>query len=239
MKAVHIILLFATLGLAQAQHTFPPVANVAAVDMQNSQHARTLSSYYDHEKERKASWYVSTDPTTLQTSILFMDKDQRVIYEEKLPGQFVELTSYNRRVLDQTLARLTSRQLVTDKLKTKDFPSLQQSTFEDLNTSLPVETATTEPTGLMSRVFITPKKSLYVWAKNPAPQRTTLHIKAGSGRTLRVHTAKGEQFTNLIPLTSLPEGNYSIRLYGKTWEQKYQLRLWEESGKRLSELLPL
>jgi hypothetical protein len=238
MKAVHILLLFAVLSHAQAQQSYAPRTGAVTVSTQNFREARDLSAYYQPGNEQKARWYVSADLTTQQTRILFFDKDQRVLYEEKLPGQYLELTGHNQRVLDQTLAQLCANQLITERLKTKPFHTAQPEntlTFDAISSISP--TTTTSPTGMIGRVFISEKKLLCFWVKPSTPQKITLSITDGSGRTVRSSTSKGEQFTDSMPLPQLPEDVYSVRLHGKTWEYNYELRISEGHGRRHIELL--
>ncbi len=233
MKIFHIILIFGLCSRIHAQQspaTLTHIVENGIVDLDSDK-------YYNLTYNQTANWYVSTDPIKLQTTILFMDKNKRVIYTEKLSGNYVELTTRNRRVLDVALARLTSQNLVTSKLKIKPFPYNQRGVPVSESENLPIETAATGPTGIQTRVLIMNKNLLYVWMQAPLPERVTLLVQDPSGKTMRLHTDKTDQFTDSLPLIDLPEGSYQVRLYGKTWEKEYEVHIFQKNHQVRMELV--
>lgn len=230
MKNLPILLLIGIVGHVQAQQlptSTTPGTDIAYVEKRDFD--QKSGTYYDPTFNRTAGWYVSTNPATLQTSILFVDKNQRAIYEEELAGQYVELTAHNRRILDHMLTQLTSHQLITTRLKTRPFPVAWQgipvSSSEDLPESVPDQPTTLYPTGITSRVLIANKNILCVWVKTLTPEKTTLMVKDPMGKILKSHTGKAEQFTDSFLLAHLPKGSYSVSLYGKTWRKEYEVRI--------------
>ncbi len=244
MKSLIILLI---LGLLEHVHALQlPSATASITDIAYSLKKGGLEqnseTHFNPSFNQLPGWYVSTNPATIQTSILFLDTDQRVIYEEKLSGHYVELTAHNRRILDQMLTRLTSHQLVMGRLKTKPFPlawqGLPGNSSEEIPASLPADNSTPSPTGIMSRVLIMNKELLFIWLKALAPEKTTLLIRDSMGEILKLRTVKVEQYTDAFSLLHLNKGSYFVSLYGKTWRKEYVVNILLNQGHRHVELLP-
>ncbi len=169
MKFIHIFMLVSLMGHAQAQQETAPTPIALLTRGSSSSGAlgveKNGETYLNLEKSRKASWYISTDTRTLQTSVVFLDSNQRVMYEEVLPQESVELTSHNRRVLDLVLVKLTKRQLVGDRLKTRPIRYESQGQglpVPEYKEELPEDTPKLYPSGRLAKVLVTEKKLLYV-----------------------------------------------------------------------------
>jgi hypothetical protein len=234
MKTLHIILIIGLCNRIHAQQSVTYNLESDGADL-------NITTHYDLSYNRTASWYVSTDPVAQLTTILFMDKNKQVIYVENLSRQFVELTTKNRRVLDNILYQLTHHKLATSKLKIKPFPLAQPGISDPLSESisgdLHPEAAAHGPSGIQTRVLLVNKKLLYVWMRAPAREKVTLLIKDHFGKTVRLHTVKTNQFTDSLPLGNLPDDNYQVRFYGKAWEKSYELQISREYGKMVPKLI--
>ncbi len=236
MKLIHIIMLALLLGRVQAQQDTaqPQIAHLTSA---SSSHVpppvKTQDTYLQAERNRKASWYVSTDARTQHTSVIFLDSNQRILYEEVLPRQYVELTEHNRRVLDGTLAKLTNRQLMGDKLKTQ--PIRHENRMESLPVAefmsdlLPENTPALHPTGTLAKVMVTENKLLYVWCKTPVPGKMNFMLRDYGGNILKFSYVKNKEFTDSFSLAHLQSGNYEAILSGKTWKNYYQIQVDQEN----------
>ncbi len=235
MKFLHIIMLVSLLSRAQAQQNTAQTQLAQLTTGTSSSGAlrveKSGETYLELEKSRKASWYVSTDTRTLQTSVVFLDSNQRVVYEEVLPRQSVELTSHNRRVLDHALVKLTKRQLVGDKLKTRPIWYKSQGQgmpVPEYKAELPEDTPKLYPTGTLAKVMVSEKKLLYVWCQTPAIEKVNFILQDDMGRVLKTSSVKNTQFSEAYPLAFLPSGKYEVHLYGKTWQKYYEIQVDKE-----------
>ena len=189
-------------------------------------------SHFASTKALKPYWQVSTDVSTRNTAILFMDENQQVIYKEVLPQQYVKLTSRNRRFLDRFLTRLTSNQLVSNRLKTNPIPA------NDQGLRLPIaefskegtldQNRTTGTTSLMTSVRVMNCKMVRVWWSGTNAEKITVKVTSPMGRIVDLMTAKVSESAYVIPIQALWEGIYDISLAGLTWEKKYELHIRRE-----------
>ena len=220
------------LGRAAAQQDIAPTQIAQLTTQPGSsvpQSVKTQDAYLEPEHNRKASWYVSTDAQTYHTSVIFLDSNQRILYEEVLPRRYVKLTDHNRRVLDLTLDKLTRRQLVGDKLKTLPIryeSRVQSLPLPELMTDLLPENAQTLPLkGALTKVMVTENKMLYVWCKTLKPGNVNFMLRDYGGNILKYSHVKNRELIDYFTLAHLQPGNYEAILYGNAWKNHYQIQV--------------
>ncbi len=232
MKLIHIIMLALLLGRVQAQQdtALPQIAHLTSASASHvPPPVKTQDTYLQAERTRKASWYVSTDARTQHTSVIFLDSNQRILYEEVLPRQYVELTEHNRRVLDGTLSKLTNKRLMGEKLKTLPIKYKHLAgglaTPEYKNDPNPEYIPELNPYGVQAKAMVSGGKLFHLWCKTPEVEKIKLMLRDGSGVIVRNYSVKKRELTYAIHINELSSDNYELKLYGKTWKNYYQIQV--------------
>lgn len=192
------ILLTASL-CAQLSVTAQPTAALDSSYSQPDQYAQTSIPPQGY-------WRVMTQPDTRSTVVRFYNRDSQVVYEEQLAGRYIKLNDRNVARLDQTLANLTSGNLVASTLKTE--PLRTEKEYYKEPTNMPLATV---PTGLFVESFpIVSQDKLLVRFQNPEGYR--MHIALRNERDQNVYndSVVQKEYQRKFDLSQLAAGVYTL-----------------------------
>lgn len=75
-----------------------------------------------HATVDRGYWRLNTLASTQTTQVQFFSPSHQLLYEERMPGRWVNLTRKNQKQFDQLLDQLVSNQLLTTRIKTAPLP---------------------------------------------------------------------------------------------------------------------
>ncbi|SDM00402.1 hypothetical protein SAMN05421823_109251 [Catalinimonas alkaloidigena] len=194
----------------------------------------------------KGYWEVSVNPKGRYTTVAFFDQDRQLLYEEKLWGQYIDLTEKNRAHLDALLAQMLQQHLVANAVKTK---ALQQLPLRSLRT-LPAEALRNEVAATkqnleaaerpvdLSMVVRKGPAVLQVFMKNPLQRMVFLQLRNDKGKVFYEENSRQVAYNRRFQLADLPDGTYHFVVKAKG--KRLQRVMFMEAGQLhlLSEELP-
>ncbi len=135
-----LLLLQAQLGLAQVGESTGKQIQSAALD--------------------RGYWRLNTLASTHTTQVQFFGPTHQLLYEERMPGRWVNLTRKNQKQFDQLLDQLVSNQLLTTRIKTAPLPE----SADELIPADPAQVATAQSI----RATTNSRGELFLAIDNPA-----------------------------------------------------------------------
>jgi hypothetical protein len=153
-------------------------------------------------------WQVYTDPATFTTSVYFYDADQRLIYQEVLPGKYLKLTK-NTRKLNGILSQKTSHNLIASAIPLTGIDKKNIRTPQP-EIPLPVADPYAPPRSWICQALVTRQHGLMIWIDNP--QQMKLSIAVYNARGVCFYTRKIWVASNRLyfDFRDLPKGTYPL-----------------------------
>ena len=151
-------------------------------------------------------WRVMTQPQTRSTVVRFFNHDSQVVYEERLAGRYIKLNERNVARLDQTLARLTSGNLVASTVKTELLRAEKEYYKEQ--TAMPLATV---PAGLFIESFpLISQDKLLVRFQNPEGYRMHIALRDERDRNIYNDSVVQKEYQRKFDLGQLASGVYTL-----------------------------
>ena len=184
--------------------------------------------------EGKSHWRISTDPISRSTTVQFFSPQQRVLYEEVLPGQYVPLNDRNVAHLDHLLSRISANNLVASAVNTS--PLLSESRFYKERTSkAPTRSVTPEAAhpvaGLRANLaYNADRKKLIVRFANPSGSRVNLKLTDERDRELYWNSVVAPEILQRFDMGDAPDGRYTLVIYRPYTKERYVHKVQIRSG---------
>jgi hypothetical protein len=208
------------------------VAGIALIGNWSTALAQNGEYYRSPVVADKGHWQLSTNYITRSTVIRFYDREERVIYEETLPGKYIKLTEQNMETIDQAFNRLMNNRLVLDEVTPIALPEANftaSSRAHTLSRDLPAE-----PTAVASnakRLGITFFKLIHRRAFklvfiNPFEDNVFIRLKNELGEAVYNEVAEhAKEYSRVFDLSSLEDGIYTFEIANTHEKQSRRVRL--------------
>jgi hypothetical protein len=185
--------------------------------------AQTKAHYAPPHDTVKGFWLAHTNPTLRSTTVRFFDGKRQVLYEETLNGQYFELNRSNVSALDDLLAKLTTRELVSASVKAKPLTD-EAAYYRSKPVKIPAaeqRSALNRPEGLTIQTKALPDRhQLLVEVDNPPGHRLHFYLENSSGQSLYYNSVVKHTHVQSFGLGQLTEGIYTVRV--TNYNQKFQ-----------------
>ena len=140
-------------------------------------------------------------------------------------GQYFELNRSNVSALDDLLAKLTARELVSASVKAKPLTD-ESAYYRSKPVKIPAvdqRSALNRPEGLSIQTkALADQHQLLVEVANPPGYRLHFYLENGSGQSLYYNSVVKRTHVQSFGLSELPEGMYTVRV--TNYNQKYQYK---------------
>jgi hypothetical protein len=199
--------------------------------------AQSRDYYQSSLAADKGHWKLTTNYATRSTVIRFYDRENQVIYEEILPGQYIKLTDRNIETINQTFTRLVENQLVLDKIKPITLPEENSSAAYQANATPrdhPEENASVVNTD--KRIGITffkilDQRAFKLMFKNPSEDNVHIHIKNEAGELVYKELVKNARaYNRRFDLSHLEDGIYTFEITNTKEKRIGRVRLNSLTG---------
>ena len=167
-------------------------------------------------------WKVKTDYATRGTLVRFYDADSQLVYQESLSNQFVKLIPANIRRLDQTLARLVDKHLVSASLETSELTAdprkPRRPASARAETDGKAATPEDSPASGLSVRFLSSstKPGVYLFLSNPALERVVISIRTDGNTLLYEQITRAPVDHIFLNMSGLLAGTYQVRVVSAT-----------------------
>lgn len=169
-----LLLLQAQLGLAQVGESTGKQIQSAALD--------------------RGYWRLNTLASTHTTQVQFFGPTHQLLYEERMPGRWVNLTRKNQKQFDQLLDQLVSNQLLTTRIKTAPLPE----SADELIPADPAQVATAQSI----RATTNSRGELFLAIDNPAYTSIDIAVMDGDQPVYKESASKG-QYRRKLDLSAI------------------------------------
>jgi hypothetical protein len=155
--------------------------------------------------QQEPHWRVHTDPTTLTTTVHFFDAEQRLVYQECLPGKYFKLTEKNARKLDRILARKLSQDIVATKMNLLELKD--NSVISRKPKAFPFNSFAADWT---CQTFVGEDSYLVVWLDNPLKKSLTFTLKDDKGILIYRRRTDHPICQRSFKVSNLGRGTYQL-----------------------------
>jgi len=206
--------------------------------------AQSRDYYQSSLTSDKGHWKLTTNYATRSTVIRFYNHENRVIYEETLPGKYIKLTDRNIETINQTFTRLVESRLVMDEVKPITLPKENSSAAYQANASshdFPEEKASV--VNIDKRIGITffkigDQRAFKLIFKNPSEDNVHIHIRNEAGELVYKELVKNARVYNRrFDLSRLEDGIYTFEITNAREKRFYRVRLNSMTADKV-EILP-
>lgn len=189
--------------------------------------AQSVESHYQTRGDSAGGyWMVHTHPDSRNTQINFFNPQHQLLYTQTLTGRYIKFSKRNQRVLDSTLHRLVSGQLLTTQLKTHNLPEdrlvRRQSNQE---AALSVEAETLTDAGKQPRVnlSLSTKGRLAIDLINPQQVPVLILLQQQDQKYIYREQTQQPRFSRLINVVQIPDEWFYLIIREPLQEHKYQV----------------
>lgn len=205
--------------------------------------AQSKDYYQSSLASDKGHWKLTTNYATRSTEIRFYDHENRVIYEEILPGQYVKLTDRNVETINQTFTRLVENRLLLDNIKPMTLPEENSSPAYQANAT-PRERPEEKTSAVnldkrmrMSFYKLVDQRTFRLLFRNPSEGNVRIQIRMEAGDLVYKEVVKRARVYNrLFDLSRLEDGVYTFEI--TSGKEKYirRIRLNSQNGDTVENL---
>ncbi len=139
-------------------------------------------------------WQLKTLASTQTTQVQFFGPTHQLLYEERMPGRWVNLTRKNQKQFDQLLDQLVSNQLLTTRIKTAPLP-------ESADEPIPADPAQVA-TAQSIRATTNSSGELFLAIDNPAYAAINVSVMDGDQPVYNESASKG-QYRRKLDLSAI------------------------------------
>ncbi len=177
--------------------------------LNQSAFAQRLEGHYQTRSDSAGGyWLVHTQPASRSTAIRFFSPQHQLLYGQTLAGRYLKLTKHNQRVLDSTLHRLVSGQLLTAQLKTDELPE-DPALRHRLRQEASMGSEEGPQLGTMESLLVSPSLTragqLMIEATNPGRVPLGIYLQQEDGLHLYQERSCQPRYHRLLNVARIPD----------------------------------
>lgn len=177
----------------------------------------------------KSHWRINTDPISRSTTVQFFSNQQQVLYEEVLPGRYIELNDRNVAQLDQLLSRISTNNLVASELKTMlllpDSQYYKKHASEPATQSVPAATSQWLAGLYANLIYDANRRKLIVRLANPSGNRVNLKLTDEADHELYWNSVVASTVIQCLNMRTTPDGRYTLTIYRPYSKEQYSQKI--------------
>ena len=157
-------------------------------------------------------WRLKTQAATRSTRVQFYGPDHQLLYEEIIPGKWVDLNHKNQKRFDQLLTQLVTNQLVASRITTEDLPALPDESIPSSTPKPPGLATNYNPvaTSYLVHAYVNQTGKLYLIVNNPERLRYKVSVIDHRKWPLYEEFTNQNRYRQRLDLSALHSTTYQV-----------------------------